>query len=82
MPIPSYTETLGGSLGPGITIIQSGDLFGADDESEIKALDINTMNAEIANIAGEDGVVFEKFESPQKDIPFQTFLAEQRSLQR
>lgn len=78
MPIPSYAETLGASLGPDITIITDGKLFEGGDE-DVGTLDIGAINAELARVSGEERIVFEKAEPPKKDIPFQTFLEEERA---
>jgi hypothetical protein len=79
MPIPSYAETLGASLGPDITIITDGKLFEESDE-DMRKLDIGAINAELAKVSGSDGIIFETPEPPKEDIPFQTFVAEQRAL--
>lgn len=81
MSLPSYTQELdlSTSLGPDITIISDGKLFGGNDE-DVGKLDIGAINAELAKVSGDDGIIFENAEPPKEDIPFQTFVAEQRAL--
>ena len=74
MPIPSFTETLGSALGPGITIIQGGDFFDGTDESEDSTLDVEQMNREIAFSSSDDHMVFMETEPQREDIPLQAFL--------
>ncbi len=80
MSLPSYTQALdlSTSLGPEITIITEEKFFEEDDD--VQKLDIGAINAELAKVSGSDGIIFEKPDPPKDDIPFRTFVAEQRAL--
>ncbi len=73
MPIPSFSDTLGGTLGPGITIIQSGNVFG-DEDAVDAGLNLDKMNKELAQSAGGSDIVFMPAEAPKEDMPFKLFL--------
>ena len=72
MPIPNYSDTLGSALGPGITVVQGGDFFSDDDDSDT-SLNIDRMNKEIASTAMSDDIVFVHDAAPE-DLPLQAFL--------
>ena len=73
MPIPSFTDTLDGTLGLGITIIHDGDIFSSDDDSS-RNLDITKMNAELKQSSKLDVMEFMPAEAPKEDISFKQFL--------
>ena len=77
MPIPSFKDTLAGTLAPGITIVQGGDYFNNDDD--IKGLTISQMNKELAGTTKEDDIVFITSEPEKEDFSFRFFLDSQKS---
>jgi len=76
MPIPSFKDTLQGTLGPGITIISGGNYFDAEDK--VRDLDIAKMNQELAESSEGDEVVFMPAEPPKEDLSLQFFLSTQK----
>ena len=75
MPIPSFTETLGGSLGLGITIVPGGNYFENDDEADADTSpDIAAMNAEVAGMK-DDAIIFMQNEPAKEDLSLQAFLS-------
>lgn len=73
MPIPSFSDTLDGTLGLGITIIHDGDIFPSDDDSFL-GLDMKKMNAELKATTKVDDIEFMPAEPPKEDISFKQFL--------
>ncbi len=73
MPIPSFKDTLQGTLGPGITIVSGGDYFDLDENAN--GIDISTMNKELA---GRDEIVFIPSDPPKEDLSFKFFLDSQK----
>ena len=78
MPIPSFSDTLDGSLGLGITIIHNGDFFASDDDAT-RALDMKKMNAELKEHTNLDDIEFMPAEAPKEDITFKQFLKSKQS---
>jgi hypothetical protein len=78
MPIPSFTETLGSALGPGITIIQGGDFFDGSSDDDEAPIDVEQMNREIAFSSADDHMVFMETEAQKEDLPLQAFLDSQQ----
>ena len=78
MPIPSFTDTLDGTLGLGITIIHDGDIFSSDDDSS-RDLDMSKMNAELKLNSKLDYIEFMPAEAPKEDISFKQFLKSKQS---
>lgn len=74
MPIPSFSQTLGRSLGPDITVIDGGNFF--SDEEQNATPDIEKMNKEMASLAKNDDIVF-LTQEPREDIPLQEFIKSQ-----
>ncbi len=73
MPIPSFSDTLDKTLGPGITIIRAGDFFSNNNEEE-SGLSVERMNEELAKSESGSDVVFMPSEPPKEDISFMLFL--------
>ncbi len=78
MPIPSFSDTLDGTLGLGITIIHDGDIFSSDDETS-SDLDMKKMNAELKQNTKLDDIEFMPSEAPKEDISFIQFLKSKQS---
>ncbi len=78
MPIPSFSDTLDGTLGLGITIIHDGDIFSSDDDSS-RDLDIKKMNDELKQNTKLDDIEFMPAEAPKDDISFKQFLKSKQS---
>ncbi len=78
MPIPSFSDTLDKTLGPGITIISGGSFFTSDENNDASGLDIKKMNAELAATTREDDIVFMLPEPPKEDISLKQFLESQK----
>ncbi len=77
MPIPSFKDTLAGTLAPGLTIVQGGDYFGNDDN--IKGLTISQMNEELAGGSEKDEIVFIVADPEKEDFSFKFFLDSQKN---
>ncbi len=78
MPIPSFTETLGSALGPGITIIRGGDFFDGAEDAGDAPIDVQQMNDEISFSSKDDHIVFMETDLQKEDLPFQAFLDSQQ----
>ncbi len=78
MPIPSFSDTLDGTLGLGITIIHDGDIFSYDDDSS-RDLDMKKMNAELKQNTKLDEIEFMDADAPKEDISFNQFLKSKQS---
>ena len=78
MPIPSFSDTLDGTLGLGITIFHDGDIFSSDDDSS-RNLDMTKMNAELKQNSKLDFMEFMPSEAPREDISFKQFLKSKQS---
>lgn len=78
MPIPSFSDTLDGTLGLGITIIHDGDIFSSDDDTSLD-LDMKKMNAELKQNTKLDDIEFMDAEAPKEDISFKQFLKSRQS---
>ncbi len=74
MPIPSFSDTLGGTLGLGITIIRDGNVFTEDNSKNESGLSLEKMNEELSKAGEGDDIFFLPSEPPKEDIPFSRFL--------
>ena len=73
MPIPSFSDTLDGTLGLGITIVHDGDIF-SPEENPYLSLDMKQMNDELKSASTVDNIEFMPAEAPKEDISFKQFL--------